>query len=334
MKDGVYINLPEEEYHAVEALSASGIKNILVNPMCFWANSWMNPLKEDGDDSEARIIGKAYHKRILEGREAFYSQYAHSFTPPSSCVKTIDDLKEALEACGVKPKGNKPALIKQLIEADPSVCIYDQVKSEYDSFHEGKEQLSTNMINKIELSASMIEMHPYLNKCFKGGYPEVSVIWTEDGVRLKSRFDYLKTKAIVDLKTFANFMNKPIDAAIYSAMAASKYHIQMAFYSHAVEVAKQLITDQDGFDKDWVEKFRQCEEHDFFFVFQLKGVAPIAKGKRMPKGTIYQCGCAAVEQGIRLYKENMEKYGTDPWVDDSQIDDFEDLLFPQYTTEL
>ena len=63
-------------------------------------------------------------------------------------------------------------------------------------------------------------------------------MWTENDIRFKARFDYLKPKAIVDLKTFGNFMNKPIDSAIYSAMASGKYHIQAAFYMRAFQAAR------------------------------------------------------------------------------------------------
>ena len=39
MKDGIYFNLPEAEYHALPRLSASEIKEILVSLATYWANS-------------------------------------------------------------------------------------------------------------------------------------------------------------------------------------------------------------------------------------------------------------------------------------------------------
>ena len=67
--------------------------------------------------------------------------------------------------------------------------IYDVEKANYEELHDGKEFLSPDLISKIEISAAMIEKNPELNKCFVGGYPEVTVLWTEDGVKFKSRFE-------------------------------------------------------------------------------------------------------------------------------------------------
>jgi hypothetical protein len=186
----------------------------------------------------------------------------------------------------------------------------------------------------------MIEKHPHINKCFRGGYPEVTVVWTDNEIRFKSRFDYLKPKAIIDLKTFANMMNKPIDSAIYSAMASKKYHIQAAFYLRAVEKAKELVelgkfeaTDEAAVK--WLSQLCLSDPHDFYFVFQQKGVAPLARCKKFTRGSLWSCGEVAIDEAIRRYMFYMQKHGeTEPWVDDTPIDEFEDSLFPAYTTEL
>ena len=47
-------------------------------------------------------------------------------------------------------------------------------------------------MRRIEIAAAMIEHHPELRHCFIGGYAEVTVIWFEDGLWFKARFDYLK----------------------------------------------------------------------------------------------------------------------------------------------
>lgn len=342
IEDGLYFGMDADSYHVMPFLSASGVKNLLISGMDFWARSWMNPLKDidqdDGEEPEWKITGNAYHARILEGREAFTDRYAATFEPPANCLKTIDDIKEHLADLGVDAKGckNKPDYIAKLRTVDSATPLYDEVRSEYLKEHEGKEFLSQKAITRIELSAAMIENHPHISKCFRGGYPEVTVVWTEGGIRFKSRFDYLKPKAIIDLKTFANLMNKPIDSAIYSAMASRKYHIQAAFYMRAVKAAKALArpTDFPG-DDNWLKAFTDCEEHDFFFVFQQKGVAPLARGKKFNRGSLWSCGEVAIDEAIRRYRHYMELHGeAEPWVDATPIDEFDDSLFPTYTTEL
>ena len=55
-------------------------------------------------------------------------------------------------------------------------------------------------------------MHQAAARAMTGGYSEVSIFWIDpgSGVRLKARLDYLKVKAIVDLKTFSNSLGKPV----------------------------------------------------------------------------------------------------------------------------
>jgi PDDEXK-like domain of unknown function (DUF3799) len=68
MQPGVYISLPEEEYHADPALGSSGIKLLLKSPALYWDQSYLNPNKEtdEEEDTTAKKFGRAYHKLIRE----------------------------------------------------------------------------------------------------------------------------------------------------------------------------------------------------------------------------------------------------------------------------
>lgn len=338
--EGLYFGLDDSVYHSLPYLSASGIKNILVSPMNFWAWSWMNPLKPERD-SDAMTIGKAYHKRILEGIDAFNDNYVEEFDPLQYpyALKTMTEIQTVLRSRGLPVSGNKFELVNRLKTSDPTAQFFDEI---YDNWLNneaaGKTALSREMMDRIEIAAAMIEKHPDLSKCFAGGYPEVTVIWQENGIFFKSRFDYLKPRAIIDLKTFENMMNKPVDKAIYYAMASQKYHIQAAFYMgyaapKAVEFARKGQV--YGFaTKDFLTKLSQSEAHDFYFVFQQKGIAPVARGKKFPRNIMYGCGMQAIEDAIGKYRECLRVYGTSPWVDPTPIDEFEDESFPIFATEL
>ena len=334
IEDGVYFELSAEDYHRVPALSSTGIKNLLISGVDFWYRCpWLNPNYVD-EDSDAKMIGRAYHKRILEGRKVFYDNYAATFEAPVDCLRTVDDIKDALTKCGVeKPKGLKPELIEQLLDLQPRALILDELKADYAVEHHGKEFLSSDLIARIEIAAKMIEAHPEISKCFSGGYPEVSVIWTDNNIRFKARFDYLKPRAIVDLKTFANFLNKPIDGAIYSSMASGKYHIQAAFYMRAFKAAQSLQSPADfpGVD-EWLRDFTDCEEPGFYFVWQAKGIAPLVRAKKFTRGSLWSCGEVAIEEAVRRFRENIAHFGELPWVDMTPIEEFQDDQFPAYTT--
>lgn len=335
IRDGVHFGLDADTYHSIAALSSTGIKNLLISGPDFWYRTpWLNPDYVD-EDSEAKIIGRAYHARILEGREVFYDNYAPTFEAPPDCIKTVDDLKDSLIKCGIeKHKRAKADLIEQLLEVQPGAQIYDELSADYHVLHHGKEFLSHKLIASIEVAAAMIEQHPAISKCFTGGYPEVTVVWTENDIRFKARFDYLKPKAIVDLKTFGNFMNKPIDSAIYSAMASGKYHIQAAFYMRAFQAARSLTPFGKELSLQWFEDLCKCDEPGFYFCFQQKGIAPLARAKKFARGSLWSCGEVAIEEAIKRFRDNMAKFGELPWVDATEIEDFQDDHFPAYTTEL
>ena len=169
-------------------------------------------------------------------------------------------------------------------------------------------------------------------------------MWFEHGLWFKARFDYLKPAAIVDLKTFTNIQNKPIDLALHNAMAAMKYHIQAVHYTRAARkaaefAAKNITTTYSvhrfGPDPEFLTKIAASVSHEFFLVFQKKGGAPLARGKKFRADRrMFEAGEASIAQAIELFKHYSATYGTDIWVDASDITDFEDALFPAYATEI
>lgn len=348
---GIYFGMPEEEYHKIPALSASGIRLLTVSEMDFWARSWLNPDKKD-EPTDAMTIGKAFHARIVEGKDAFYERYALSFDASEypDALKTADDIKDALRGLDLKLSGKKDELIERLREADPAIQILDDLRDDYEAKHGGKTFLNADLIRQIEVSAAMIEKHPDLSRCFTGGHPEVTIIWHdfETGVPMKARMDYLKTQAIVDLKTFSNPLGKPIDKAIYGAMASGKYHVQAAVYTEADKQAvafaregKALVRAGEGYAAvapgstldEWLKKYASITDRRFLFVFQQTGIAPVARGREMPRGLVFDCGVLSMRAAIEKFKHCFETFGTEPWVDVSPIEAFEDEQFPIYATE-
>ena len=74
MKDGIYFNMPEDEYHSIDRLSASGMKDILESPTKYWFNSKLNPLYVERA-TDAMDAGTMYHTYILEGESVFNDKY-------------------------------------------------------------------------------------------------------------------------------------------------------------------------------------------------------------------------------------------------------------------
>lgn len=338
--EGVWFGMPEADYHAVPALSNSGIKNLLVSPMDFWARSWLNPDKED-EPSPQMELGKAYDKRIVEGRHAFARAYAPALVKEDAkfALVTMDDIREAMKDRGLKGGKTKADCIAILNEADPGLPIWDILESDHAAEHAGKTLLHPDVIARIEIAAAMIEKHPELSKCFTGGQPQVSVFWydRETGVPMKARYDYLKPRAIIDLKTFSNPLMKPVDRAVATAMASGKYHVQMAVYLEGAAQSPRLIAGGEvngEVSDEFLNAVAAVPDKRFLFVFQQTGVAPVARGYELPRGLVYDCGVMAMRAAQIRFRECFAAFGSDPWIDTQGITAFDDAGFPAYMTEI
>jgi hypothetical protein len=351
-RPGLFFGMDADEYHAIPALSASGIKNLRASTLDFWTRSWMNTDQEevsDAEDSFAKVLGTAYHKRIVEGDAAFRRCYAPSFTEddcPKGTLKGNDALKKRLAELGLKTSGNKSDLTARLLEAEPTAKIYEVYFDSYAEQHEGKIFLPTRSINRIEVSAAMIEKHPQLSKAFVGGQPEVTIMWEapvthEDQsvsvVPMKARLDYLKPKAIVDLKSFGNPHGRPVERAVNQAFANYRYQIPAAVYQEAAaQIPGHIKAERVSGECNpaLLEALLQGHEKTFLYVFQCSGPAPIAVGKTLPAHCgLFQIGQLEVTHAKEIFARCMKTYGSDPWVDLSEITAFEDSDVPSYATE-
>lgn len=345
-REGIVFGMDEDDYHAVPALSASGVKHLRQSPLNFWAQSWLNPApeEEDREESFARIVGRAYHKRILEGRDKFVRCYAPELEKSAytDLLVTMDDLRGELERLGLpKTAKRKDDAISRILEANPTARIWDALQDGYIKSHEGKVFLPQRLMSKIELSAAMIERSKKLGSAFRGGEPEVSIFWIEPKTLCpcKARVDYLKPKAIVDLKTFENTLGREVGRAVDVEFANRRYGGQAVWYTQAVEAAIGLILEdkvEGDVSSEFLAKLMHANpaERKFLFVFQQKGPAPIARGKILNRhSAVFQIWEAHLEANRRTFMEYLSKFGTEPWVDDADIEEFQDDELPIWATE-
>lgn len=339
--DGVYYDLPEEEYHAIPRLSSSGIRNILVSPMTFWARSWMNPKREEREVTIFMERGKAYHARIVEGLEQFNARFAYDLDPtdyPDALVK-VDDMKEWIKtynlANGTKHPvgGNKPELAARIAAIDPEVRVWDTILEQHAKENPGVKMLPAAWREPLESSAAYIERHPTIRHCFTGGAAEVTILWTEtyelpDGsgqtvqVPMKARVDRLKSEAIIDLKTYGNALDRSPQRAVTGEVAAHRYHIQVATYYRAEAAAVAA---------GWLPG---PAERKFVFVFQGTGDDPSPIARIMDRRMSWiDLGMRQVEHAALIFDRFSKSHGTDPWIEDSALEHFSDEDFPPWMAE-
>ncbi len=352
--DGVFFGLDEAVYHAIPRLSSSGIKNLLVSPMDFWARSWLNPRrKEDDDDADWKVYGRAYHKRILEGREAFYAAYASEIDPidhPGCLTKQAHYKEECRRLC-LPLGGTNEVLVARLLAAGCDKPLLHDLIEKNAAEHAGKEFLKADWFFQIEMSAACVEFDPALSPRFKGGFPEVSILWhdevlTTDGevieVPMKARVDYMKPREFSDLKTLANQMQKVLHRAACQEIANRKYHIQIAVYYRAIEAAQEMVErgkvqvlSGPAPKHAWLDEFAKHPKLGSF-VFQQKGVAPNAIGISLDDSrAVLTFGNARdqIREAQLAYVANLDHFGADPWIVSQGMKMADDTDFPAYMVQ-
>jgi PDDEXK-like domain of unknown function (DUF3799) len=310
--------------------------------MDFFANSPLDPDYAD-EETEAKIDGRAYHKRIVEGRAAFEAIYASELGRAEypDALDTVKEITAHLKYVGGPIKGlsklNKPELIQILLEHDPDVEIWDYLVAQHKAQHEGKIFLAAKLIRRIEIAAMMIERDPELSHAFSGGAPEVSVFWVDrrTGVPCKARLDYWKPKAIIDLKSFENSRMDPVDQAVAKFVASWKSHIQAAFYLRSIGPARRLIAEgkwSGDIDPALVRALGNPQpDMTWMYVFQQKGRAPVVRGKVLPdNSSAMRIGRIEIDEALLKFARCWAHFGTLPWVDSVPISEFDDSEFPVY----
>ena len=299
---GIYFGLDEKTYHAAPWLGSTNIKELYASPPDYWYDSPMNPLREIAEESFAQKFGTAIHYRILHGEAEFLRRYRF----------VEGETGEAVSAEGLKNwiagEGGVPAKLK----ADNERMVVEDF---------GISLLTEKTYNRILISAAMIVKNPHLAQAFTGGFPEVSIFWHQDGVPCKARFDYLKQKAIVDLKSFRSKDRiRTLDETILQDLFNYRYDGQAAHYLNGRLAARQLFEDGKVFgdvvpSPEWLGKVLKNPEPNFVLVFYKADGMPISKSYQIAFGSpAHASGRVLVDIALRNYQTNLEQYGTDAWV--------------------
>lgn len=328
---GVYFDMGFEEYLAIPCLNASGIKELNISETDFYARSWLNPDNDYIDeDTRAKIEGRAYHKRILEGEKAFYEQYALEYEDDGDdeMLRTADDMRAALTGMGIKGlSGKKVDYLDSLCEQYlPQYRSFYRLKRAHQEAAGGRELISPKTMRHIEFTAKMIELHPDTREYFKGGFPEVTVIFESFGCIFKIRFDYLKVWDGADLKTFANTTRAELHKAVRKAFANNKYHIQGTLYLIGMEAAKKYagagkvygmekVEPDEGRRKNWLGMFAKNPCDALKYAFVQKGVAPACVPLVFSKQEkAFEQGFEIIRNGVDRFSAAYKAYGDGYWI--------------------
>lgn len=323
MEPGVYFGMSEDAYHADPALGSTDLRRLLVAPSEFhwtWAG---NPDPETQEDTDALTFGRAVHKLVLEGTNAFQGLYAPKPEGPDVLV-TAEDMKVWLRNRGLLDKGTKESMADRIHAIDPGVKIQDVILAE--AKRNGREILTDTAYRRIMLASAYITKNPHLARSFAGGQSEVSIFWIRRGVRLKARLDYLRVvrwqdrrcAVISDLKSFGRVKpGQPLAQAVTEAAAGYKH--QAAHYIDGLAHAKRMIREGivHGFvDREWLERIATAQTMLFAFVFFKSQGSPYAQAKLLqPQNPLIEIAQRDVETALDTFTTYHNHFGAaGPWV--------------------
>jgi hypothetical protein len=306
LPDGVYFGMDEDDYHNSPALGSTDIKRLAQSPPDFWFQGKHNPDWEPDEPTPAKKFGKAAHKCVLEGHDAFRALYAPVHEPGN----TRDGKEERAATLAT-----------------------------------GRDWLLFEDFRRIEYMGAMVRSNPSLANAFVNGVgSEVSIFWTDArGMRKKCRIDYLKQRATVDFKTVGNQYNKHFPIACRDAISNYRYDIQAAHYHEGRAQLKRLVktgaTQGAGPALDKLAQAAAQESWAWVFVFCQSSGAPLTFGCSLSAGAdganpILEIGRRSIEIAEHNWDIYCKRFGGlgSPWVLDEplaelSIDDFSNLAF-------
>lgn len=239
LPDGIYLDLSFEDYLAQPRLSSGSITRLMEGPSDFWADSWMNPDREEQEETGAMTLGRAYHCARLEP-EKFHDLYCEELDPETlgpDLLTTSTQVGDRLAELGqTKKKAGELAAeqAQRLLAADPEAKILSVELLKWESEIKGdRTAIASKAWKEIQRDAARVRMNPELAGLLERGVAEVSILWTEPetGARCKIRPDYLGSHWITHLKTWdMKAAGKPGNRAIADAFRFNGYYRTGWFY--------------------------------------------------------------------------------------------------------
>lgn len=158
-------------------------------------------------ETEALLFGTAMHCAILEPdvyEKAFIRDISKDDYPDA--LTSDAAIKAWLKARGISGYSTKktPELIEMVRNTGEDIQIWSELKQSFDESAEGKVIVSKDGFEKIEMMKKTIV--GYYPKYFSNFIPEISLIGSLDGIKVKVRLDMIYTDKngdewIVDLKS-------------------------------------------------------------------------------------------------------------------------------------
>jgi exodeoxyribonuclease VIII len=307
LPDGIYLGLSFEDYLAAPRVSSGNLTDMIESPSAYWANSPMNPDREEREESEAMKLGRAYHAARLEP-DTFEELYvrelvAKDYDDPTGEAKLLTNstqVGETLAALGETKKRSGENARDQALRLDDALQSAPDGTGpvriwllELERWQEGigdKTPITPKAWDEIKRDAARIRMNPEMEALISGGLPEVSILWTDEatGIKCKCRPDYLGSDWITHLKTWdMKTAGKPGNRAVVDAFKSNGYYRTGWFYLEGLNAMPGLKfrTPEGKIDKQVPEPvetaWMQPKRWDNWFLFVRRSGIPDIRAREI-----------------------------------------------------
>lgn len=349
-KEGIYFNMPEEEYHDIPYFSRSMSENMNVDAQEAWYHSPFNPQKPENEPTAQMQLGTAVHSMLLEP-DVFEKLYVTRPTIDDFSGKIVLDknaeLQDFLASVGEKKTGKKEDLIARAEPyLDPSkYVIWDNVMSSY--YQEiqdyGKREISASDVEILSGIKKNLDESEEIKQILQEGYPEVTIIWKDEetGIMCKCRLDWVRIEAIGEVKTFSMKFKKNLRKAMRDTINYERYNVQFAVYQVALEniIKKVKAGKAEVFGevkKEWLAEFLKNSVKQFFIIFartqapyQVRAIElQRAYTEGASQNVYFSEGYLSFRSGITQYASYLKQFGDKPWKESKEVETLMDEEVP------
>ena len=147
------------------------------------------------------------------------------------------------------------------------------------------------------------------NLFLSGGYPEVTIVFDEDGIRYRTRHDYFTPVCSPDFKTTISLNEEHLKRDFRKF----GYDIQMERYLTSRRRFREQFAAGEAHvygkvEREFMEKFMRSDIDEFMFIFQRK-TKPYPFEPLVPEDDTYDSGADKVRKAVAIYRRHMKEFG-------------------------
>lgn len=332
---GIHFSLPEDQHRADPGLGSTDMKALLTSPVNGYWKRTANGQRimqalgiaqpEAEEPSLAQVFGTAAHALLLEP-ERFDDLYVEDEDAPADYLTSRDVIREGLTRAGAYlPPKTAPREEYVMAAKRAGLKVIEDWKVDFIVHAAGRTVLSKRWMAQLRMIDHIVRAKradlggkSIFEQNLTGGYPEVTVIWDEDGVRMKARFDYMRTMGVIDVKTYQCPDDKPPVSHFLGQVATYAYDLQAAHYLRAWEELGKAIAEGRTFgavDPAWLKRVKVDDKPAWRWIAISSMGLPEVDFIDFDAPTALSAAHIQRQQAVETFKQYTARFGADePWV--------------------